>query len=78
MNRINDYASNYDTLFFLEALFPTIAIKNNLKYVCPVEFRNIYYRYEFEKENINEINLYHPVKDLNHHILFRNELAEKM
>ena len=73
MNCINNYASSYKTLFFLEALFPTIAIKNNLKYICPVEFRNIHYR-EFNRENINGIDLYHPVKDLNHHILFRNEL----
>ena len=31
MNCINDYAKKHNTLFFLEALFPTIAIKNNLK-----------------------------------------------
>jgi hypothetical protein len=68
---INDYAKKYKTLFFLEALFPTIAIKNNLKYNTPNEFNNIYWKYDFKKENINDTNLYHPVKDFNNHIYFR-------
>uniref|UniRef100_A0A6C0B9F3 Nucleotide-diphospho-sugar transferase domain-containing protein n=1 Tax=viral metagenome TaxID=1070528 RepID=A0A6C0B9F3_9ZZZZ len=67
---INDYAIKNKTLFFLEALFPTIAIKNNLKYSTPQEF-NIYWRHDFEKKDINNNNLYHPVKDLNNHINFR-------
>lgn len=68
---INNYAKNYNTLFFLEALFPTIAIKNKLKYNTPNEFNNICYRCIFEEKNINITNLYHPVKDLNQHIYFR-------
>jgi hypothetical protein len=71
MNCINDYAYANKTLFFLEALFPTIAIKNNLKYNCTSEFSNIYYRHNFEKKDINENNLFHPVKDLNNHISWR-------
>jgi hypothetical protein len=68
---IIDYASKNKTLFFLEALFPTIAIKNNLKYSNPVEFNNIHYRHDFEKKNINDTDLYHPVKNLNDHLYFR-------
>jgi hypothetical protein len=71
MNCIYDYASTHNTLFFLEALFPTIAIKNNLKYNTPSEFKNIYYRRNFKKPDINPNYLYHPVKDLNNHIDFR-------
>jgi hypothetical protein len=71
INCINDYAYKYKTLFFLEALFPTIAIKNNLKYTVPSEFHNIQYRHDFFKNDINDNNLYHPVKDLNMHIHFR-------
>lgn len=69
---INNYAIENKTLFFLEALFPTIAIKNNLKCTNPNEFHNIHWRHIFEKENINIKNFYHPVKDLNDHISFRN------
>ena len=71
INCINTYAYKNKTLFFLEALFPTIAIKNNLKYNCPSEFHNIHYRCDFTKNDINVNNLYHPVKDLNNHIYFR-------
>jgi hypothetical protein len=71
---INDYASRHKTLFFLEALFPTIAIKNNLKYSTPDEFVNIHYRQEVEKKHINETNLYHPVKNVERHTALRNEM----
>ena len=71
MDCINDYAKEYNTLFFLEALFPTISIKNNLKYNNPNELNNIYYRHVFNKANINNIDLFHPVKNLNKHIYFR-------
>jgi hypothetical protein len=68
---INDYAYKNKTLFFLEALFPTISIKNNLKYSSPSEFYNIHFRYDFKINDIDTNNLYHPVKDLNDHISFR-------
>lgn len=71
---INKYANEHKTLFFLEALFPTIAIKNSLKYSTPNEFNNIYYRHNFKQEDINEKNLYHPIKDINMHTILRKEL----
>ena len=71
ISKIKDYTTTYKTLFFLEALFPTIAIKNNLKYRIIEELRNIKYRNTFVKQDINADNLYHPIKDLNQHILFR-------
>jgi len=72
MSCINDYAYKHKTLFFLEALFPTIAIKNNLKYNTPMEFNKIYYTHDFRGEKINKDILYHPVKNLDNHISFRN------
>lgn len=74
MKFINDYAIQYNTLFFIEALFPTIAIKNNLKYNNPIQLKNIYYKHEFKIENINKNNLYHPMKDFKKHIDLRNLL----
>ena len=71
MNCINNYANKNKTLFFLEALFPTIAIKNNLKLNNPIEFDTIYYRQNFRGEKVNKNILYHPVKNLNNHISFR-------
>jgi len=71
MKCMNDYAKNNNTLFFLEALFPTIAIKNNLKYNNPIQMNNIIYRYDYKEENIDKNNLFHPVKDLTKHIYYR-------
>jgi hypothetical protein len=72
MKCINNYAKEHNTLFFIEALFPTIAIKNKLKCNNPNEMTNIYYRHDVKEENIDKNNLYHPVKDVNKHIFFRN------
>ena len=69
---INAYATLHKTLFFLEALFPTIAIKNNLKYTNPCEFLEIHWRHRFKEENMTIKNLYHPIKNLNNHILVRS------
>jgi hypothetical protein len=71
MKSINNYAKNQNELFFLEALFPTVAIKNELKCNTPNEMKNISYRNYFDDEDISEENLYHPVKDLDKHIYFR-------
>lgn len=71
LNCINVYAKKNKTLFFLEALFPTVAIKNNLIHNSPIEFENIYYRHNITKEQVNKVWLYHPVKDMNAHIVFR-------
>ena len=76
MKYIKDYSLNYKTLFFLEALFPTIAIKNNLKYSSPEELSEIRAprTYHFEIEIINKKNIYHPVKRLDRHIFFRENM----
>lgn len=71
MSCINDYISRYKTMFFIEAFFPTIAIKNNLKYSTPDEFNKIHYRYNFRGSEINKNDLYHPVKIMENHISFR-------
>ena len=68
---IYDYANKNKNLFFLEALFPTIAIKNDLIYDTPIEFNEIHYRKDFNITDINKNNLYHPIKNLEEHITFR-------
>jgi len=68
---IKEYANTYKSLFFLEALFPTICKGNNLKIYTPEEFINVQFRKDYTIYDINELNLYHPVKDMENHILFR-------
>jgi hypothetical protein len=35
LSKINDYASQYKSLFYIEALLPTVSIKNKLMYLTP-------------------------------------------
>jgi len=71
LNCIYEYANKNKNLFFLEALFPTIAIKNDLIYDTPIEFNEIHWRKDFNIGDINKKILYHPVKNLEQHITFR-------
>ena len=64
---ISSYAKNNNTLFFLEAFFPSIAIHNKLKYTMPKELCNIEYRHDWNSEDINTTHLFHPVKNLDAH-----------
>ena len=72
LNCIANYAKQNKILFFLEAMFPTIAMKNNLQLGFPRELETIYYRHDFKKTDINKAFLYHPVKNLQQHIFFRD------
>jgi hypothetical protein len=67
---IKEYADNNNTLFFLEAFFPTIAKHNNLNIVVsPIEFKTVTYNQIFSEYN-NKF-LYHPVKNMEKHIQYR-------
>lgn len=74
MKCIGNYASKYRTLFFLEAMFPTIAMHNNLICKTPDELREIKYDKVFDETNVNKTTVCHPVKNMEHHIKFRDHL----
>ena len=63
---ISDYAKKNNTLFFLEVMYPTLTIKNNLKYDAIPELYTIVYRKDWKKEEVDTVNLFHPIK--NHEI----------
>lgn len=68
LDAIKDYAKKNKTLFFLEALYPTIVVKYNLKYVSnPNEFLTITHRDKHDINSLNKINLYHPIKNIENH-----------
>jgi hypothetical protein len=72
--KIKDYATTNKTLFFLEALFSSICKKNNLQYDTPDELKYIVFRKDYVDTDITKHNLYHPVKNMNNHIHYRNIL----
>jgi hypothetical protein len=64
---IADYAAKNKTLFFLEALFPTLAFKYNLSYGKPKEMIQIYFKHTWKLYNLNKYNIFHPVKNIELH-----------
>ena len=76
--KIKNYANKYHTLFFLEALFPTMCKVNSMKYDTPTEFKNIVYRNDYKDTDIDENNLFHPVKDISKHKYYRDMLKNKV
>lgn len=65
---IANYAHQNKTIFYLETLFPTIALHHNLTYETPDEFKNVIYRHDWVAEDINTTHFYHPMKNLNSHV----------
>jgi len=74
MDCIDDYVIKYKRLFMDESLFNTLAIHNKLKIITPVELKNILWRHTWEKEDIINTNLYHPIKDMNIQYEYRNNM----
>ena len=70
---VHDYVNKNNTMFFLEAFFPTMAKKYNLNIIPnPIEFSTITHRNEVPKyEDINNDYLYHPIKDVKLHNTYR-------
>lgn len=78
ISKIASYANNYNTLFFLEALFPTLCKRDNLIYDTPDELINIVYRKKYVLSDIDTKNLYHPIKDMNKQKRFRDSLTSNV
>ena len=77
LQKILDYSLTYNTLFFIEAMFPTLCIKNQLSHESPPQFHNIFYRHEFDIFSFNKDNLYHPIKRPNIYPLLREYIHHK-
>jgi hypothetical protein len=70
--KINEYVEKFSTLFFIEAMVPTIAKQCNLQYDTPEELHTVVYRHDWNVEDLSKIKLYHPVKNLELHYKRRN------
>lgn len=73
LSNIYFYAKIYKTLFFIEALLPTIAKKSGLIYDTPIEFSSVQYCATYDDYSIfNKNYLYHPLKNVKSHNEIRN------
>lgn len=73
---IKEYAEKNKTLFFLEAMLPTLCMKHNLIYHSPEELATIVFRHNHK--NMNKNALYHPVKTIKNHPIYRKKLTKKV
>lgn len=72
LEKINDYTKKFGQLNFIEFLFNTIALHNNLIISNPIELKYIIYRNNLDINKINKKYLYHPIKNINEHEYIRN------
>jgi hypothetical protein len=74
LSHIFDYATKYKELFFLEVMFPTLAMKHNLICDFPEELKTIEYRKNWIYNEVNKTNMFHPIKNVELHKLLREAL----
>jgi hypothetical protein len=80
IKKIEDYADEYKTLFFVEAFIPITCMKNNLSFAHPREF--MFSRASIElNENTKKIILnggedyfFHPIKNVQEHEMYRKKI----
>jgi len=70
LSHINTYVQRYGTLFFIEAMFPTMASHHGLQYTICDKLKS-YWRKEWAEDEINNTDICHPVKDLEKQAKFR-------
>jgi hypothetical protein len=72
LESITDYSMKHKTLFFLEALFTTLAKHSNLQTVVqPTEFLSV--KWNEKAANYNKTDLFHPNKDIEEHTTIRKQ-----
>jgi hypothetical protein len=76
LNYIYDYAEKFNNLFLDEVLFTTLALQNKLTIINPIELSTIVWRKKWRLEEIICDNLYHPIKDINTQIKYREILSK--
>lgn len=74
---INNYVMEFKTLFFIELMFPTLAVRNNLIYHCPDELKTLYDINNFKYKHYNKSNLFHPIKSFDEQNKIRFYLNNK-
>jgi len=75
LEKVDEYAKTHNSLFFLEAFFPTITKYYGLNCGPMIdEIKTIMYQADYEDTDIKTTNLYHPMKDIERHDKLRKLL----
>ena len=77
MNKIEELVNTKKRLVFLELMFNTLAVQNNMEIVVSDTLSQIKppgHGYEWKLDNIDINHMFHPVKDVNLQTKFREQL----
>jgi len=78
--KILESIGTYNRILFIELIIPTLAIKNKLKIESPIEletnlaFWQLKNKKGWKKTDLNKDNIFHPVKFISQHPIFRESL----
>lgn len=67
LEKINEYASINKRLILIEAMFNTLALQNHFSIECPFELSKLELINYDKIENVDEIHIYHALKNMNKH-----------
>jgi len=76
IDRVGKYATAHGRLIFLESFFPSLAIRDGLRFEGIAELATILFHKRWEPGEFSAENLYHPVKDLRLQAAARLRLRE--
>ena len=74
LSNINEYVKQSKRLFFIEAMFLSIAYRNNLIYEHCTELDQLYWRRDWKREEFNKDKIFHPIKNIEEHLSIRHYL----
>lgn len=75
LEAIDAYAKENKSLFFLEALFPSICHTKGLVHDTPPQMHTVLWKMDYDIAAFTKDKMYHPVKDLDKHDVIRKRLS---
>ena len=75
LEAIDAYARDNKTLFFLEALFPSICHTKGLKHDTPPHMEKVLWKMDTATTTFTKDKMYHPVKEYDQHDVIRKRLS---
>lgn len=68
---LNEYVKQHKKLFFIEAMFPSIAHRNYLNYELCEELDQLHWRRNWNIDEFNKIKVFHPIKNMEEQMKIR-------
>lgn len=78
LDQVKEYKNKNNQLFYIEVMFNTLAMQNNLRVIHAFELKSIVWTGEWDLDAFLLLpnNVFHPKKDVENHYLWRNSILE--